>query len=43
MKVKIFRTEKDEGMFGVMLIDEECFCRTIEKPWIDNIPYENLC
>jgi len=35
---EILRLEKYQGTFGVLLLDFELFCWTIERPWADNLP-----
>ena len=37
MKAELHRIDKEKGTWGVWIFDGEVFCRTIERPWIDNI------
>jgi hypothetical protein len=39
MKAKLIRLEKsEEGIFGVLRIENQPFCLTLERPWKNNIP-----
>jgi len=38
MRVEIIRCEySDKGIFGIMKLNGECFCVTLELPWYSNI------
>ena len=28
-----------EGVFGTMSVNDEAFCKTVERPWLDNRPF----
>ncbi len=37
MKMDLVRVERStEGTFGVLLVDGDAFCVTLERPWLDN-------
>lgn len=38
MNAKIVRLEENDGMFGILLIDGNLFCWTVERPDEGNIP-----